>query len=260
MKAARKTRQPREAAGDQGSGDPPQVFSLGDSISLHYGPYLARYTSGFACIECNGDKSAAMANLDVPKGANAGDSSMVLNYLETRCAEPDFHPDLLLVNCGLHDIRVDVNSKQRQISLPKYGENLRQIIDLLGRRGISLAWVRTTHCVESIHNANPRLTFHRFAKDHAEYNALADRIMAETGVPSIDLCGFTQTLGPDDELFCDHVHFHPPVREKQAAFLAGWLASWEKSHFLRSMTVRPSRHVPATRWHRGTSGTPQSPR
>ena len=45
--------------------------------------------------------------------------------------------------------------------------------------------------------------------------------MAAAGIPAIDLHGFTASIGP--ELYCDHVHFHEPVREKQAAFIAGWL-------------------------------------
>ena len=66
--------------------------------------------------------------------------------------------------------------------------------------------------------------FHRFVADCAAYNAVADRIMNAAGVPVIDLFTFTRNLGP--ELFCDHVHFHVNIREKQAAFIAGWLAGW----------------------------------
>jgi predicted hydrocarbon binding protein len=45
--------------------------------------------------------------------------------------------------------------------------------------------------------------------------------MAEGKVPSIDLHAFTLNLGPD--IYCDHVHFHEHICEKQAAFIAGWL-------------------------------------
>jgi len=53
------------------------------------------------------------------------------------------------------------------------------------------------------------------------YNDVADRVMREAGVPVMDLYTFTCNLGTD--LYCDHVHFHSHVREKQAAFIAGWL-------------------------------------
>jgi len=44
-------------------------------------------------------------------------------------------------------------------------------------------------------------------------------------VPVIDLNTFTLNLGAD--LYCDHVHYHEPIREKQAAFIAGWLADYQ---------------------------------
>ena len=40
----------------------------------------------------------------------------------------------------------------------------------------------------------------------------------------IDLYTFTRNLGPD--LYCDHVHFHEHVREKQGAFVAGWVMGY----------------------------------
>ena len=48
--------------------------------------------------------------------------------------------------------------------------------------------------------------------------------MTAAGVPSIDLHAFTANLGGDP--YCDHVHFREPVREQQAAFIAGWLAGF----------------------------------
>ena len=62
---------------------------------------------------------------------------------------------------------------------------------------------------------------HRFSADCRAYNAIADSVMRSRGVPCIDLYGFTHTLGPD--LYADHVHFHPHVQARQAAFIAGWL-------------------------------------
>ena len=56
------------------------------------------------------------------------------------------------------------------------------------------------------------------------YNAAADGVMAAAGVPMIDLYTFTRNLGPD--LYCDHVHFHEHVREKQGAFVAGWVMGY----------------------------------
>jgi len=86
-----------------------------------------------------------------------------------------------------------------------------------------LIWIRTTPCDEAVHN-RAGMTFHRFSADCDAYNRVADQIMAELNVPVIDLYAFTLNLG--DDLYCDHVHFQEPVREKQAAFLAGWLVAF----------------------------------
>ncbi len=91
----------------------------------------------------------------------------------------------------------------------------------------ALVWVRTTPCDEQVHN-RPGMSFHRFAADCATYNRAADQIMTEAGVPALDLHTFTGNLGPD--IYCDHVHFHEHVREKQGAFIAGWLAAWQSAH------------------------------
>ena len=109
--------------------------------------------------------------------------------------------------------------------LPQYQRNLRAIIALVREQAINLAWIRTTHVVEAIHN-HPGMQFHRFAADCEAYNQAADEIMAEANIPSIDLNRFTRSLGTDEEIICDHVHFHEPVPEKQAAFLAGWVSAW----------------------------------
>ena len=206
------------------------VFIVGDSISIQYGPYLETMLAGRIAYERKGSEDAELAkalrNLDMPMGANGGDSSMVLSYLQTRCVESVFKPDLLLLNCGLHDIKRALPAKPLQIPPESYAANLRAIIALLRSRGIAMAWVRTTAVVDVIHNARSR-EFHRHAADVAEYNRIADGIMAEAGARTIDLFGFTEGLG-GDERFIDHVHFSEVVRRLQAAFIAGHLLGWQK--------------------------------
>lgn len=202
----------------------PTIFVLGDSISIQYGPYLERLLAGRIGYTRKEGVDAALADLDVPQGANGGDSRMCLAYLRARCAEPDFQPDLLLLNCGLHDIkRTAPGFDQLQVSFTDYRSNLLAIRDLLAARGIALAWVRTTPVVDAVHNT-PSKTFHRHAADQAEINAIADAVMAPVA-HRIDLDTATRALG-GDEIFCDHVHYIDAVRQVQAAFIAGHLLAW----------------------------------
>jgi len=86
----------------------PKIFLIGDSISIHYSPYLEMYLKGKAVFDRKKDNGLAENNLDIPQGANGGDSQMVLSYLKIKMNEPDFKPDYLLLNCGLHDIKREI--------------------------------------------------------------------------------------------------------------------------------------------------------
>jgi lysophospholipase L1-like esterase len=202
-----------------------KVYVIGDSISIQYGPYLQRYLQGVMGYARKEGEEEALLNLDNPQGANGGDSGMVLAFLQAIAAAGGIVADVVLVNCGLHDIKTDPQTGAKQVSLERYQENLRGIIQVVAGMGRAMVWVRTTPCDERVHN-HAGMAFHRFAADCARYNDAADRIMIEAGVPRIDLHTFTANLGPD--LYCDHVHFIEPVREKQAAFIAGWPAEWKE--------------------------------
>ena len=148
---------------------------------------------------------------------------MVLEFLKGKAASGGIDADLMLVNCGLHDIKTDPETGKRQVPIEEYEDNLRAIVRTAADMGIEMVWIRTTPCDEKVHN-HRNMDFHRFAADCAAYNRAADEIMKEAGVPSIDLHTFTCRLGPD--LYCDHVHFREHIREKQAGFIAEWLAAF----------------------------------
>ncbi len=136
---------------------------------------------------------------------------------------------VILLNCGLHDIKVDPATGKINVPAADYRRNLEQIATRVHEAEVQLIWVRTTHSVDAIHNKAKGPGFHRFAKDGLRYNRAADEVMRKHGVPVIDLNTFTRGLGEDQEIFCDHVHFKERVRELQAAFLAGWLMQWREN-------------------------------
>ena len=200
-----------------------KLYVVGDSISIHYGPFLQKYLAGVMDYARKEGEAEALLNLDKPQGANGGDSSMVLAFLKGLANSGGLDADLLLINCGLHDIKRDLQTGKPQVALDDYEKNLRAIVAVANGMVVKLVWVRTTPCDEAVHN-HSGMTVHRFADDCTAYNTVADRVMSQAGVPSIDLYTFTRNLGPD--LYCDHVHFHEHIREKQGAFIAGWLSGW----------------------------------
>jgi hypothetical protein len=186
-----------------------ELFVIGDSISVHYGPHLQRMTEGVLDYR-------RLVDPDSGEPQNGGDSGAVRCYLEG--TEERF--DLLLINCGLHDLRKNPQTGAFQVPLPEYVENVRALLERAGDLASQVIWVRTTGFDQDRHN---RLApgFHRFEGDLTSYNAEADRVVAGLGLASCDLFGFTRSLGSD--LWGDHVHFTQEVCVLQGAYVEGFL-------------------------------------
>jgi lysophospholipase L1-like esterase len=198
----------------------PKLFLVGDSISIQYWPYLKEYLSGICDIDRKNDDGQAEKNLDVPVGANGGDSRMVLEYLRLKFSDPDFKPCYLLLNCGLHDIKHNPKTGVIQVTEEDYHKNLTDIIHLLNQNQVKLIWIRTTYVVDSIHNAKSS-SMRRYGADVVRYNAIADKICEEHNIPSIDLYEFTKQLGVQH--IADHVHYDESTKALQAAYIAGFV-------------------------------------
>lgn len=201
------------------------LFVLGDSISIQYGPDLERFVSGeFSYSRKNPPPNADVADTinsaTSLHGPNGGDSSMVLEYLRYRRAEDPIPEGILLLNCGLHDIKMPPDTGKLQVGPEDYEQNLRLILAEANMMKLRTVWVKTTPVLDDIHNSRSS-SFHRFARDVERYNTIADRVMTSANIPILDLHGFTARFLPEG--YCDHVHFTPHLRQLQAAFLAGAL-------------------------------------
>lgn len=195
------------------------VFVIGDSISLNYGPYLEDMIRNKYNYGRKSNLEDAMEDLDKPIGANAGDSSMVLEYLKEE-HDKGVRYEILLLNCGLHDVRVDRDTKKIQIDEETYEKNLNEVIGLANKMAKKVFWITTTPVNDEIHNKR-KFGFLRYNKDVLKYNKIADKIMMDNGVSSIDLYKFTSTLGKD--IYRDHVHFKEDIVKMQSSFIAGYL-------------------------------------
>jgi len=189
------------------------VHVLGDSISMHYGPYLEKYLD----VDCRySRKEGESGNMDVLEGANGGDSSMVLEYLN-KCYSEQLHWDLLLINCGLHDIKR--NNGKFQVDPLEYESNIQKIFELAGRLCEEIIWIQTTPVFDDIHNSRKK-EFERYNADVEKYNQIAESIAILEGIQVVDLNTFCHALGAV-ELYEDHVHFKSDVCKLQGAFIAG---------------------------------------
>jgi hypothetical protein len=204
----------------------PQLYVLGDSISMQYGPDLERFTRGYFRYSRKGSELQGTEDLDQPLKVNGGDSQMVLDFMIDKDQEVFWKQDMIvLLNCGLHDIKIDRSTMQRQIELSAYKDNVLRACELLQNRGCQVVWVRTTPVDEEQHNRKYPKQFLRYTRDVLAFNRAADEVMAQLGIPAIDLYTFTCSLGED--IFSDHVHYKADIRALQAAFIAGHLLGIE---------------------------------
>jgi lysophospholipase L1-like esterase len=194
----------------------PLVHVVGDSISMHYGPILERMLAGVARYSRKPPETAD------PDSANGRDSDAVVAYLRGPLTPAAGAVDLLVVNCGLHDIKRTAAGASPAVPPDRYRANLARIV--AHARGVKarLVWIRTTPVDDETHNGRWAPGFHRYAADVAAYNGIADVMMGAAGAPLVDLHGFTVGLGPG--VYADHVHFVESVRALQAAFIAGHLS------------------------------------
>ena len=108
------------------------IFVIGDSISLYYHKYLKELFKNVAEYSRKGseeDIKIALEDPNNPFGANGGDSRRVKAYME-KMKKENIHVDILLVNCGLHDIRKDRVTGKIQVPEEEYAKNLEDIIKL----------------------------------------------------------------------------------------------------------------------------------
>ena len=196
-----------------------KVFVIGDSISIHYGPFLKNFLEDDSEHSFEYDRKRgmeqALKDLDKPVGANGGDSNQVLEYLLEEKVKGIMY-DLLLINCGLHDIRTDVKSGLRQVDSVRYEENLNKICKISLGMAKKVIWVESTPVYDEIHN-NISKGMHRNKSDLAQYNQLAEKVMEANSISIIYLYDFTDRYCPS--AFYDHVHFKEEIRELQAAFI-----------------------------------------
>ncbi|MHC4887662.1 MAG: SGNH/GDSL hydrolase family protein, partial [Planctomycetota bacterium] len=120
------------------------LFVVGDSISIGYGPFLKSMTQEHFDYSRKSGEEAALKNLDIPAGANGGNSAKVLAYLEALAASESFSTDILLLNCGLHDLNQNRETGEYQVPLEQYRENLVKVAEVAKQLSTRPVWVSTT--------------------------------------------------------------------------------------------------------------------
>ena len=205
----------------------PKLFLVGDSISIYYTPYLETDVSANYSFsrKTSPTPESIKDQLSDPK-VQGGNSRMVLEYLEKRYTEPNFAPDIVLINCGLHDIKRIPQTNVVAIDPAEYRENLKKMVALIRRHHGMIVWINTTPVDDKRHNELSK-EFFRYNRDVEQYNDIANGVFTRANAPIIDLYTFTKHLGAGH--YIDHVHWDESTRVQQAAYIAGFLAALHAS-------------------------------
>ena len=211
----------------------PSVLVVGDSISTHYMEALPAALG--ASARCSGGSDWSAKNWS--EGAGTGcDSTQARAYITAMLARGNTDlPDVLLLNCGLHDIKRSVADGRHQVEAAQYRQNLEAIIEhIRSLNSTRLVWLSTTpvdtgpdgttRTAPSTGYANAN--FDRSNETIDEYNAIAAALMRQHGVPILPLHDFVAETFANlsGKGTYDSVHFTPTCRQQQAKFIAGWLA------------------------------------
>lgn len=171
----------------------PRVLLLGDSISIGYTVPVREALKG-------------KANVHRPK-ANCGPTTAGLKSIDVWLGDGKW--DVIHFNWGLHDLKYMSPSGQnlgdpadpknnQQVPPAEYEKNLQKIVERLQMTGAKLIWRNTTPVPEGADG--------RVVGDSDKYNAIAEKVMKEHGIPTHDLYAFVKPQ-QDKIMLPANVHF-----------------------------------------------------
>jgi lysophospholipase L1-like esterase/dienelactone hydrolase len=178
----------------------PRVLLLGDSIRIGYAPILIKKLNGIAKVTHIGEE-------------NGGDTVNTLKSLERWLAE--HKPDLVHINCGLHDLRFNPKTMTYQVSVEQYGKNLESIIERIQKHTPRIIFANTTPILDERHAAR-KAGFDRKNSDVQKYNDVAMSLMRMKGIPINDLYRIVQHYDPSKLMTKDGTHYTPEGSERLA--------------------------------------------
>lgn len=148
----------------------PSAILIGDSICMGYRPLVKeRLKEQVTVLGIEG---------------NGGDSGNVLSNLDDWIINRE--AEIIHLNCGLHDLKFERDTKAYQQPLDVYESNLRKIVERIKSESKArLIWVSTTPVIDKRHNSVKG--FDRYIRDVKAYNEVANGIMKEARISINDL-------------------------------------------------------------------------
>jgi lysophospholipase L1-like esterase len=167
-----------------------KVVLIGDSIRIGYQEYVEEFLKGLAVVR-------------FPKGSSFTSTDVLIHVDDWIIAHK---PDVVHINCGLHDVRREKSTGKIKTPLGRYKADISKILQrIVHGTSAKLIWATSTPVNEEWHNEIK--DFDRFLDDIRVYNAVSIEICRELGVEVNDLYGRISKAGADALLAPDGVHF-----------------------------------------------------
>lgn len=191
-----------------------KIFVYGDSISMQWGiPFRKIVEEKGYCY----DRYGEIDSLDLGNPKLNGESTRkMLRWISGYCPEAD---EMLLFNCGLHDIKRDKEGNEN-VPLAEYVENLTNIVQAAQHKWKAVVWISTTPVDDERHRKYYQDVIRR-NEDVMKYNEAAVKVMQKWRVPVIDLYSYTvNSFMNCASIYADHVHMKKEISERQAQYIA----------------------------------------
>ncbi len=191
-----------------------KIILLGDSIRMGYQPYLIEHLKD-------------VAEVWAPE-ENCEDSACIIRNKEKWFAGKD--PDIVYMNCGLHDIYLDKGETCRR-SVEDYGANLEIILDWIRGQcaNASLIVATTTPVIESRQITSPTyLRLVRKNSDVIRYNKKMLDIAAARGLETDDLHSVLSRENLENMLIEDGIHLNAKAADMLGRHIAETIRNIKK--------------------------------
>lgn len=196
--------------------DKTKIILLGDSIRMGYQPFLVGYLK---------DRADVWAPEE-----NCEDSACIIRNKEKWFAGKS--PDIIYINCGLHDIYLDKGETCRR-SVDDYGANLEAILNWIHGQyaHASMIVATTTPVIESRQITSP--TYLRLVRKNSDvvcYNKRMTKIAAARGFKVDDLHGVLSKESIENMLIEDGIHLNAKAADLLGRHIADTITNHIAMH------------------------------
>lgn len=198
-----------------------RVLVIGDGIAQGYCKYLENFLGGEYLVVTKQDQNQD-GKSNNSENSGFGDSRTLLEYFKDQKLRDNLEYDIIIFNCGLHDIKYYWFDEKIQVEIGEYESNLRRICAVLKSCRAKIYFVNSTPVYDEIHNSTKNILlnedFVRRPNDIEKYNQIAEDVMYDNNIKIIDLYTLTKEFGYKG--LRDHIHYYPEFEEKQGKYIS----------------------------------------